>query len=730
MQAPAELEAVFEQSLALLRLGRLDEARGVCESGLNRRPADFSLLHLGGIIALQAHEPARAVELIGEAIRVKSDSPAAHSDYGDALFDLRRYSAAIESYGRAITLQPDLMAAHNNRGLAFWCLRQHRTAIENYDRAIQIDPRNAEAHNYRGHALRDLAEYPAAIESYDSAIAIKPDYAEAYNGRGSALAAKMSYEAAVASFDQAIAIHGDFAEAYLNRGNALRELNRLDEASASYDRAVAMRPGFAEAHYRLGDLQRMRGRLEAALACYDRAVALKRDLTLLLGMRCHARMHLCDWREFDADVAELTASIERGETTCPPMAVLAFSGSAALQRRAAQVFVESTCPPDALPPSMQPRAQDDRIRIGYFSPDFREHPVAYLTAELFESHDRGAFDVTAFSLGPGVGDPMSRRLKAAFGRFLDVGSRSDRDVAQIAQSLQLDIAVDLCGFTEGCRPSIFAKRAAPLQVSYIGYLGTMAAPYIDYMVADESLIPPACRQHYAEKIIRLPSYQANDSQRRIAACDPGLYGLPRSGMVFCCFNNTYKITPGTFASWMRILTRVPDSVLFLYAPHAPVITNLRREAAIRGVDPDRLIFGKTLPRPEYLARFMAADLFLDTLPYNAGTTASDALWAGLPVLTCTGETFAGRMAASLLTSARIPELITSTEEEYEALAVELGRDRNRLAEIKRRVSDRKRSAPLFDVRQFTRNLESAYRAIHERHRAGLPPDDLDIRVQQ
>jgi predicted O-linked N-acetylglucosamine transferase (SPINDLY family) len=391
--------------------------------------------------------------------------------------------------------------------------------------------------------------------------------------------------------------------------------------------------------------------------------------------------------------------------------------------------VRSECPPDSSLPPIPRGPRKDRIRIGYFSPDFREHPVAFLTAELFESHDRSAFDVTAFSLGPNVDDPMSRRLKAAFERFVDVRGRSCRDVALLARELELDIAVDLCGFTEGCRPAIFAMRAAPLQVSYIGYLGTMAAPYVDYLIADSVLIPPDCRQFYSERLIYLPSYQANDSQRRSGVCNRDAHGLPPSAFVFCCFNNPYKITPATFSGWMRILARVPDSVLFLYAANAAVVTNLRREAATRGVDPQRLIFGNSLPRPEYLARYGVADLFLDTLPYNAGTTASDALWAGLPVLTCAGETFAGRMAASLLTSAGIPELIASTQEQYEALAVELARDRNRLAEIKERVTAGKLRAPLFDIRQFTRNLESAYREIHERYRAGLPPGDVEVRMQ-
>jgi predicted O-linked N-acetylglucosamine transferase (SPINDLY family) len=543
-----EQEALYNEAVALFRLGRLDDASRACEGALSRRPTDFSLLHLGGIIALEAGKPARAAELIGEALRANPHSAAAHSHRGNALFDLRHYAAAIESYDHAISLQADLTTAHNNRGLAFGCLGQYRTAIENYDRTIAIDPYNAEAHNFRGHALRELADYPAAIASYDAAIALNCRYAEAYNGRGSALAVQMSHEAALASFEQAIAARADFAECYLNRGNVLKELNRLDDALSSYVRAVTLKPDFAEAYYRLADLERKRGRMEDALAAYDKGIALKRNSTLLLGLRCHARMQLCDWRDFDADVVELTACIERGEAACPPLVVLAFSGSASLQRRAAHAFMQSECPPDYSLSPITPRPRSYRIKVGYFSPDFREHPVSYLTAELFESHDRTAFEVTGFSLGHPVDDAMSGRLKAGFERFIDVSSRSDRDVAQLARQLELDIAVDLCGFTEGCRPAIFAMRAAPLQVSYLGYLGTMAAPYMDYLIADSTLVTPFSRQHYAEKIIFLPSYQANDTQRQLAAeRDRDAYGLPPSAFVFCCFNNPYKITPATFS---------------------------------------------------------------------------------------------------------------------------------------------------------------------------------------
>jgi predicted O-linked N-acetylglucosamine transferase (SPINDLY family) len=325
---------------------------------------------------------------------------------------------------------------------------------------------------------------------------------------------------------------------------------------------------------------------------------------------------------------------------------------------------------------------------------------------------------------------MRKRLQKAFDRFIDVQGHSAREIVLLAREMELDIAVDLGGFTGECRPMIFAMRAAPLQMSYIGYLGTMGAPYFDYLIADTTTVPPASRRHYSEKILYLPSYQANDSKRRIAdkVFTREELGLPPSGFVFCCFNTAYKITPATFAGWMRILKRVPSSVMFLYSGGIGIIEdNLRKEALRAGVDPARLVFGNALAIPEYLARCRTMDLFLDTLPYNAGTTASDALWAGLPVLTCMGEPFASRVAASLLTAIEMPELIASTQERYEALAVALATDPQRLSEIRHRLADRRLTTPLFDIRRFTQHLEAGYRDIYERYQAGLPPEDAYVR---
>ena len=751
----------MRQGVGLHQQGRLREATDLYRQALNREPRHFRAWHLLGVVAFQTDQPKLALELFRQALLIDPQSPEAHNHQGNALlalgeiapaigsydraiglnaayaeayynrgnayFDLRRYEDAIGSYDKAVELKSDYVLAYNNRGLALYCLQRYEAAIAECDSALAIDPANAAAYTLRADALRESAQFQAAISSYDKAIELKSDQPEAHGGRGSALAALEQYEAALDSYDRAVSIKTDFAEAYLNRGNVLKELGRWPAALESYDRAIRFKPGLAEALYMRANLYRAMGRYDAACGDFDSAFALKPDIKFLRGLRRHSKMQLCDWEGFDTDLADIAARLGKDEAVSPPFVTVALTGSAAVQMQAAEIWLREECPPDHSLPGLARRERREKIRIGYFSADFRNHPVAYLAAGMFETHDRSRFEVTAFSLAPG-GDEMRRRLEAAFDGFIDVSGRSTRDIAALARSMDLDIGVDLGGFTEGSRPGIFALRAAPVQVGYLGYLGTMAAPYMDYLVADRVVVPPESQAHYSEKIIYLPSYQANDSRRRIAEAtfSRDELGLPPEGFVFCCFNANYKITPDLYASWIRILERAPASVLFLYAGGAQAESNLRAQAQRRGLDPARLIFGGRLPIPQYLARYRAADLFLDTLPYNAGATASDALWAGLPVLTCTGEAFASRMGASLLTAIGLPELVASTLAEYEDIAVHLATHPEALAGLRRRLDENRLTAPLFDTPRHTRHIEAAFAEIHERHHSGFPPDHIFV----
>ena len=752
---------IFQEALAAHRHGRLAEARELYTQVLAVRPEDFQALHLLGLIELQADNPTLALQLFQKALSINPRCAEAHNDMGsallmtgrceaaitsyemaielkadyaeplynrgNALLDLLRYRPAIESYDAAIAMRPDYAPAYANRGLARSCLKHYEAAVADYDQALAIQPNNAETHCFRGNALRDLGRHQAAIVDYDKAVEYNPRFAEAYNGRGSAFAKLRNFQAALSSYGQAIDINNDFCHAYSNRGNVFKELREWQAALENYDKAVVLNPGFAEAHSNRADVSRRLMQFDAAMAGYDRAFALKPDLPFLPGQRLHASMQVCAWRTVEADMSAMAAGIERGEPVSPPFAVLGLTDDPALQRRAAEIWVREQCPADSSLGPIPRRNRHDRIRVGYFSPDFRRHPVSSLTAELFETHDRSRFEVAAFSYGPDTQDDMRKRLQSAFERFIDVRDRSDQEIASLARRMELDIAVDLGGFTEDCRPGILALRAAPLQIAYLGYPGTLGAPYMDYLIADATIVPPTHRQYYAEKTLRLHSFQPNPSARPLAEELPsrGELGLPPTGFVFCCFNTHYKITPAMFRVWMRILDRVRGSVLWLRSDNEMATANLKREAEACGVAAERLVFAPRLPSMEaHLARYRAADLFLDTFPYGAHTTASDALWAGLPVLTCAGDAFASRVGASLLNAIEIPELITTTVEQYERLAVELAVDVPRLTEIHRRLAASRHTTALFDISRYTRDLESVYERVYDRYQAALPAEHL------
>ena len=727
---PDYADAHYNRALVLQDLRRFEDAIVGYDRTLAFKP-DYAAAHNNRGVALQ--ELGRCEEAVASydrALAVKPDYAAAYNNRGTALSKLRRFGPALESYERALALQPAFADAHNNRGAVLRELKRPEEAVASFAQAIAAKPDLAEAHNNLGVALRELERTEEALASYDRALAIKPDYAEAHNNRGVALRTLRRLDQALASFEQALAVNPEYPEALLNRGAALHDGRRLHEALANYERALALKSDYADAYRNHAlALQELR-RPDEALASYERALALSPGARFLRGICQHARMHACDWTDFETARAEMVFGLERGKAVITPFPALALFDSPRLHRKAAASWAREECRSEHKLPPLRPYPLHDKLRVGYFSADFRNHAVSSLAAELFETHDRSSFELTAFALGPDVRDELRERVERSFDRFLPLFDQSDAQIAALARSLELDIAVDLGGYTQHARPRIFALRAAPIQVSYLGFLGTMGAEFMDYLLADEVLIPRELRRHYAEKIAYLPSYQANDRRRPVAerVFTRAELGLPSSGFVFCSFNANYKITPDTFASWMRILAAVPDSTLLLLADSPAAKLNLRRHAAASGIEPARLVFAGRVPYADYVARYRTADLFLDTSPYNAGTTASDALWAGLPVLTCTGEAFAGRMGASLLTAVGLPELIARDRPEYEQLAIALAREPGRLAEIRGRLSATRASAALFDTPLLTRSLEMLYRRMYHRHHLGLLPEHLLLEV--
>lgn len=619
------------------------------------------------------------------------------SALGDALIALNsgNHAEAERLLRRTIEHDPRHVGALNLIAALLMALGRFEEAETHSAQAVSLDQRSdASFYNY-GLILKRLNKPNQALEAFSKALSLNPNVPQSWNNRGTVFNDLKQHESAVADFDKAIALDQRYAEAYSNKGNSLFQLKRFEEAAATYQGALALNP---------------------ALEYVD-------------GMRVLAKATICDWRDYDADRTRLIRSIDTGVVGCEPFISLSFSDSPDAQSRCARTWAARKS--SALPLlETRPRAQQrDKIHIGYLSADLREHPVAQLAAGLFESHDKSRFRTTAISAAADDQSETSRRVRGTFDELINAEQLTDEQAAELIRSKEIDILVDLTGLTGGSRIGISARRPAPIQVSYLGYPGTMGSAQVDYIMADRVVIPPEHRQFYAEKIVTLPhSYQVNDRKRRISErrFSREELGLPSGGFAFCCFNNAFKITPAQFDLWMSMLKRVDGSVLWLLESSEAAASNLKREAELRGLDPARLVFAPRMPLADHLARHRAADLFLDTLPYNAHTTASDALWAGLPVLTQIGNTFAGRVAASLLHAVGMPELIVTSPEQYQALAIELACNPARLSAIKDQLASRRLTAPLFDTGLAVRHIERAYEHMFERFNAGLKPDHIEI----
>jgi predicted O-linked N-acetylglucosamine transferase (SPINDLY family) len=683
---------LFAQGLQHHKAGELAEAKVVYEKILHIDPANADALHHLGLILHYGGNNAQAIDLIQQAISI-SPNFAIYNNLANILKTEQKTAQAIEYYEKAISLKPDYADAYNNLGVVYKDQNNLAAAIANYQKAITFNPNFSGAYANLGTALKELHNLEAAIVCYRKAIAIQPNYADAYNGLAS----------------------------------AFNKQHKLDDALENYQKAIELNPRSAETYTNLGHVLNKQQKLTAAIACYEKALTLKPNNAEALGSLFHLRQHCCDWTDFQHNQRKVMNAVNAGQEGYRPLSFLAVSDSGQAQKQCAFTFGKKNYPPAKQ--TQQKNYQHSKIRIAYISADLREHAVSILMAELFELHDKNRFEIFAISLQPETTTTLGQRVKNAFTHFIDATDKSDVEVAQLIEHLEIDIAVDLMGFTANSRTAIFAYRPAPIQINYLGYPGTMGVDYIDYIVADAYLIPPDLQKHYSEKIIYMPDcFQVNDSKRFVPTYMPtrAEVGLPETGFVFCAFNGSYKFTPDFFDVWMNILKAVPNSVLWLFADNLMVETNLRNEAIKRGVAVERLIFAKKVVYQSYLANYQLADLFLDTLPFNGGTTVSDALWMGLPVLTYSGEAFAARMAGSLLNALGLPELITSNLLDYANKAIQLATTLTLLAEIRAKLAEHKKTYPLFNPAIFCKHLESAYSTIWERHQRDEPPVTFNV----
>jgi protein O-GlcNAc transferase len=727
---PGNVAFMQNYATVLCQLGRFETASAVCLNGLEREPGNVYLLYVAAAALLQQDRPGEALAKYDELLAREGGHVAALTERASVLMTLERYEAARADIARAISLQPNYPEAHLNRGILAGRLGHHSDAVAAFEQTLKLDPKSANGWLGLGNVFFQQKRASDALAAFDRAVALAPGSAEPWLGRGNVLFDLRQGNEALAAYDKALSLRPSLAEAWLGRGNVLFDGGRHEDALAAFDKALALKPQSAEACVGRGHALAGLKRHEEAVLAYGEAIARKGDLIGLQGDRMFARMQLCDWDGIEAEGDRVLSTVRAGEPATSPFNLLALNASPADQLRCAQIWTQRRYP--AQPPLWRgERYRHDRIRLGYVSADFRQHPVAWLAAGLFETHDRSRFEVIGLSIGADDGSDIRRRLERAFDKFIDLAAFGVDDIARRIKAEEIDVLIDLNGFTQNARPGIFARRPAPVQVNYLGFPGTMGADYIDYIIADAVLIPPAHRASYAEKIACLPHCYLphDDAGRAIPDVTPqrGECGLPERGVVFCCFNNAYKLNPQVFASRMRILKAVEGSRLWLSEGHPAAMANLRKEAANAGVDPARLVFAPRLPSPaDHLARHRLADLFLDTWPYNAHTTASDALWAGLPVLTQLGESFAGRVAASLLTAIGLPEMIVPTMERFESLAIELATAPEMLSRVRERLAGNRSSAPLFDTKLFTRHLEIAYVAMAERVRAGFSPAHIEV----
>ena len=607
----------------------------------------------------------------------------------------------------------------------------YREAADYLARAARIHPNDASIQYNLAKALSDSGNDKDALAHHKKAVALAPNNPEAWLSYGKTASNLGRYDDALVWYGKALNLKPDYAEALINKGATLKELKRYEEAIAFAEQALVINPNLAEAWANKGAALKDLRRYEEAIVHYDKALSLKFNIDWVWGDLLYTKMKICDWAGLTESLEGISKKVMANEKVSQALSLLALSDDALLHKKCSAIFAQAKYPANPTLGFIPKLSKKEKIRIAYFSPDFRNHPVSLLTAELFEVHDRDRFEVFAFSLQKApIGDETNLRLRKGFDRFIDVDEMSDQEIAQLARELEIDIAIDLAGPTQYSRTGIFSYRAAPIQVNWLGYPGTIGADFIDYIVADKIIIPESHQQFYAEKIVYLPNTYMVDDSKRTASTKVFTreeFGLPKNAFVFCCFNNDYKFNPQVLDSWSRILLTVKNSVIWISENNKYFRSNIVAEFESRGIDHDRIIFAQRVEMmADHLSRYALADLFLDTHPYNAHTTALDSLKAGVPVLTLMGQSFASRVAASLLNAIGLPELITNTQEEYEALAIDLAMNPQKLTDIKLKLAKNRLTAPLFDTPLFTKNLEAAYIKMIEQYQADLEPEHISI----
>jgi protein O-GlcNAc transferase len=721
-------DALLQNALRFHQAGQLMEAARLYSDIIRGNPQHFEALYRLGLIHLQSGRSGDAEHLLAAATRLQPQVPETHYVHGCSLQGLERHEDALKSFARALALKPDYVEVRNNRGVSLLALHRYDEALACFDKVLSVRPGVALVESNRAAALSGLDRREEALEAAERATSGNPNIALSWYHQGAALARLDRFQEALVAFDRAIALNPQYGDTLTFRGIVLGMLDRHEEAVGSFSAGLKLAPGNVDLLYNRATSLLALKRFHEAMPDCEAVLRVKSDFKYTRGNLICCRLHLCDWRDLDGERDRVLKTLHQGQAALIPLHNALISDDENDQLQCSRIWTALDCPASPTPLWRGERYDHDKIRIAYVSADFRTHAVASLMAGVFERHDKTRFEVSAISLSD-QSDHMSERLERAFERFVPVQGRDHGDVARLLRDMEIDIAVDLMGYTRGSRTPIFACRPAPIQVAHLGFPGTMGASYIDYIIADPILVPSDRQALYTEKLVYLPHcYMPGDDQRAIAEPPSRIEaGLPERGFVFCSFNNVAKIMPSMFDVWTRLLKEVDGSVLWLSPADEIAARNLRQEAEARGVDAQRLIFASFVEGGDrHLARLSLADLFLDTLPYNAHAGGSDSLWAGVPIVTCKGTTFAGRVGMSMLNAIGLPELVADSLAAYETLALKLAREPELLAGIREKLARNRATEPLFDTRRFTRNLEAAYIAMWQRYQRGEDPAFLSI----
>ena len=712
---PGDPDVLLNLGNALCQTGKLDDARGCYEKVLAAQPANVDAYFNLGTVYRQMGRLAEAEAAYRQVLARIPDHAEVYNNLGLVQADGGRNEEAERSYRRALELAPNMAQAHNNLGNVLLAQGRRAEAVACYEKAIALDPAHPDAYVNLGSLRAEEGDIPAAQRHYEKALLLAPTNFDAHRGLGGLEQVQGRRQQALAHFRKAFEANPGYADSCSDLGRAYRDLGDFAEAANWFNKAIAIDSGHVHSHFDLAETLKLIGRFDEAVTSYERVLALQPDYYPALSGLIYMRQLICAWDGIEALWDRLCReAIGRPNSGVTPFSVLSQPTTPEEQLACAKAWAAQQAAPLArqapgLGFDFAGRKPHERLRIGYLSWDFHKHATSYLIAELFELQDRSRFEIFAYSMGPDDGSEIRQRIRTACDHFVDVAADSDIGAAQKIYADEIDVLVDLKGYTLGARTPIMALRPAPVQVNWLGFPGSMGADFIDWIVADPFVIPQGSELHYSEQVLRLPGcYQINDRHRVVGSTpDRRAAGLPETGLVFCCFNVNHKILPEMFERWMRILQAVPGSVLWLLEANRWAAENLRGVAARHGIAPERIVFAPMLPLAEHLARYRLADLALDTFPYTSHTTGSDALWAGCPLVTCAGATFASRVAGSLLINAGLPELVTESFDAFEQLAITLARDPARLAALRARLQANRDTCILFDTPRFVRDFENA-----------------------